>query len=135
MKELSKYLLEDVDSTLRSRINEGDYLVAGWNFGCGSSREFAPRIILSAGIKAVIAKSFSRIFYRNAISTGLVLFICDTSEINDGDELDLDFEKGQLTNISKSSLYTGEKLPDIMLEILKSGGLVRYLERNGDFIV
>lgn len=135
MNELSKYLLEDVDATLRSRIEEGDYLVAGWNFGCGSSREFAPRVILSAGIKAVIAKSFSRIFYRNAISTGLILFTCDTTEINDGDELDLDLEKGQLINISKSNLYAGEKLPKIMLEILKAGGLVEYMKINGNFNV
>jgi 3-isopropylmalate/(R)-2-methylmalate dehydratase small subunit len=135
MKELSNYLFEDIDPTLRSKINTGDYLVAGWNFGCGSSREFAPRVILNAGIKAVIAKSFGRIFYRNAISTGLALFVCDTSDIDDGDELDLDLEKGQLADISKTKIYTGEQLPQIMIDILKAGGLLNYLERNGDLII
>lgn len=135
MKELSNYLLEDVDSTLRSRISDGDYLVAGWNFGCGSSREVAPLVILNAGISAVIAKSFGRIFYRNAISIGLKLFECDTDCIDDGDEVNLNLEDGVLTNSTKSKALTGEPLPVIMIEILKSGGLVKYLKERGEFIV
>lgn len=135
MKELSHYLFEDVDASLSSKINEGDYIVAGSNFGCGSSREFAPLVIINAGVKAVIAKSFGRIFYRNAISTGLILFICDTSKINDGDELDLNLEKGLLTNITKMEVYVGEPLPKLMVEILESGGLIKYLERYDDFII
>ena len=135
MKEISRYLLEDVDPTLRSRIKEGDFLVAGWNFGCGSSREVAPRVIINAGIKAVIAKSFGRIFYRNAISTGLVLFECDTTDIDESDELDLDLKTGQLTNITKSRIIKGTPLPTIMLDILESGGLVKYLEKEGTISV
>ncbi|MGB4438687.1 MAG: 3-isopropylmalate dehydratase [Sedimentibacter sp.] len=133
MKELSNYLLEDYDSSLRASIHEGDYLVAGWNFGCGSSREVAPRVISSAGIKAVIAKSFGRIFYRNAISTGLILFECDTDKIENEDELELMLDKGQIVNITKSQVYIGKKLPMIMLDILNSGGLIKYLEKYGDF--
>lgn len=135
MKELSNYLLEDLDPEIRPKIKEGDYLVAGKNFGCGSSREFAPRVIINAGIKAVIAESFGRIFYRNAVSTGLMLFICDTANINDGEELELDLEKGLLANITKSEVYNGDKFPKIMLDILKSGGLINYLRENGDFII
>jgi 3-isopropylmalate/(R)-2-methylmalate dehydratase small subunit len=135
MKELSKYLLEDLDPTLRSRIKEGDFLVAGWNFGCGSSREVAPRVIINAGIKAVIAKSFGRIFYRNAISTGLILFECDTSDIDESDKLELDLKTGQLTNLTKSIIIKGRPLPSIMLDILESGGLVKYLKKEGTFSV
>ncbi len=135
MKEISKYLLEDLDPTLRLRIKEGDFLVAGWNFGCGSSREVAPRVIINAGIKAVIAKSFGRIFYRNAISTGLILFECDTVDIDESDELDLDLKIGQLTNITKSIIIKGRPLPKIMLDILESGGLVKYLEKEGTLSV
>lgn len=135
MKEISKYLLEDVDPTLRSRIKEGDFLVAGWNFGCGSSREVAPRVIINAGIKAVIAKSFGRIFYRNAISTGLVLFECDTTDIDESDELDVDLKAGQLTNITKLKIIKGTPMPNIMLDILEAGGLVKYLKKEGTLSV
>ncbi len=127
--------MEDLDPTLRSRIKEGDFLVAGWNFGCGSSREVAPRVIINAGIKAVIAKSFGRIFYRNAISTGLILFECDTSDIDESDKLELDLKTGQLTNLTKSIIIKGRPLPSIMLDILESGGLVKYLKKEGTFSV
>lgn len=135
MKELSRYLFEDIDPLLSSRIKEGDYIVAGSNFGCGSSREAAPLVILNAGVKAVIAKSFARIFFRNAISTGLILFECDTDGISDGDELKLMLEKAQLVNISTNQIYTGETLPQVMIDILKEGGLVKYLQKRGDFIL
>lgn len=135
MKEISKYLLEDVDPTLRSRIKEGDFLVAGWNFGCGSSREVAPRVIINAGIRAVIAKSFGRIFYRNAISTGLALFECDTTDIDESDELIIDLKTGKLENVTKSNIIKGKPLPGIMIDILESGGLVKYLQEVGTLSV
>lgn len=135
MKELSQYIMEDIDPVFYSRIKSGDFIVAGWNFGCGSSREVAPRVILAAGINAVIAKSFARIFFRNAINTGLVLFECDTNYIDEGDELELFVENGKLFSINKNEYYIGHPLPKVMLEILKSGGLVKYLAKGGSFSI
>jgi len=133
MEKLTKYLFEDIDSFLRSKIKQGDYIVAGWNFGCGSSREAAPLVILNSGVKAVIAKSFARIFYRNAISIGLTLFECNTDDINDGDKIRLDLKSGKLLNVSKNRTYVGKPLPTFMLNILNSGGLISYLEGRDDF--
>ncbi len=133
LKEMSKYLLEDIAPGFRSRIQPGDFLVAGSNFGCGSSREVAPLVIIYSGIQAVVAKSFARIFYRNAINTGLILFECDTDSIQDGDLLRLNYHEGHLHNVSKGLLYESSVFPKIMLDIIQSDGLVNYMRKKGEY--
>ena len=100
LPEFAKHVLEDADETFASRMKKGDFVVAGSNFGLGSSREHAPLIMKIAGVGAVLAKSFARIFYRNAINIGLLTIECDTDAIDDGDELELDIEKGIITDLT-----------------------------------
>lgn len=133
MKELSRHLMEDLDKEFYKKINPGDFIVAGFNFGCGSSREQAPLVILNAQIEAVIAKSFARIFYRNAINVGLSLVECDTDGLLEGDELEIDFEKSKVRNITKGVEISFNPLPPIMLKILESGGLEEYIRKEGGF--
>lgn len=134
MNELSKHILEDVTSDFYSKIKKGDSLiVAGENFGCGSSREQAPLVIKYAGINAVVAKSFARIFYRNAINIGLTLVEADTSKINDGDYLDINLEAGKITIAQRSISIDIKPLPSFMLKILSEGGAVEYLKKHGSF--
>lgn len=133
LKEFSKHVLEDADSTFASRVQKGDFVVAGNNFGLGSSREHAPQIIKLAGVGAVIAKSFARIFYRNAINIGLLAVECDTDKIDDGDSLELDIKKGILKNLTKNLEIKITALPDVMIKLLEDGGLVEHLNKNGDF--
>jgi 3-isopropylmalate/(R)-2-methylmalate dehydratase small subunit len=133
--ELAKYLMEDIEPGFYKRITPGDFIVAGQNFGCGSSREAAPRVILAAGIKAVIAKSFARIFYRNAINIGLLLFECDTDKFETGDVVEIDVDTGRVNNHSKDISLATNPLPDIMMEILKNGGLVPYLKKEGNLVI
>lgn len=133
VKELAQYIMEDIDPDFYNRITPGDFIVAGKNFGCGSSREFAPLVILEAGIKAVIAKSFARIFYRNAINTGLLLIESDIEGIEQGDLLEIDVINGTLYNRSRNNAcYHWESLPSSIRGILNSGGLVPYLKRKGE---
>lgn len=133
MKELAKYVMEDLDPDFYSKIHEGDFIVAGSNFGCGSSREQAPLAIINADIGAVIAKSFARIFYRNCINTGLPLIECDTDQIDPGDELKIDLQGGVLYNLSKEIEIPITPLPDVMLKILSDGGLVEHFKKYGGF--
>ena len=107
--------------------------MAGNNFGLGSSREHAPQIIKIAGVGAVIAKSFARIFYRNAINIGLLAIECDTDKIDAGDELELDIKKGVLKDLTKNIELEITPLPDVMIKLLADGGLVEHLNKNGDF--
>jgi len=132
-QELAAHCMEDIDENFVKNVKKGDIIVAGANFGCGSSREHAPLAIKAAGISCVIAKSFARIFFRNAINIGLPALVCDTDEIDDGDELEVDLESGFVLNISKDIKIPMEKMPDIMKAILKEGGLVPYLKKYGDF--
>ncbi|MBO8158728.1 3-isopropylmalate dehydratase small subunit [Thermosyntropha sp.] len=133
MKELAKHVMEDLDPDFYSKITPGDFIVAGKNFGCGSSREQAPLAIINAGISAVVAKSFARIFYRNCINTGLPVIECDTDQINPGDELSIDLEKGVLYNLTKGIELKITPLPKVMLKILSDGGLVEHFKKYGTF--
>lgn len=131
--EFSKHVLEDADETFASRVQKGDFVVAGNNFGLGSSREHAPQIIKIAGVGAVIAKSFARIFYRNAINIGLLAIECDTDKIDAQDDLELDIKNGTLKDLTKNITLKITPLPDVMIKLLEDGGLVEHLNKNGDF--
>ena len=133
MDEMAKHLMEDLDSDFYQKISPGDFIVAGRNFGCGSSREQAPLTIKYAGISAVLAKSFARIFFRNAVNTGLPVIECDTDNIDSGDELRLDLGKGLLTNKTKGITIALKPLPQVMISILNHGGLVTYFRKYGGF--
>ena len=118
LEEFSKHVLEDADPNFASSMKKGDFVVAGSNFGLGSSREHAPQIIKIAGVGAVIAKSFARIFYRNAINIGLLLIECDTDKIDAGDELELDVQKGVLKDVTINLEIEIMPLPDVMIKLL-----------------
>jgi 3-isopropylmalate/(R)-2-methylmalate dehydratase small subunit len=131
--EMAKHLFEDLDSSILGRIRKGDFLVAGRNFGCGSSREFAPIVIREAGIRAVIANSYARIFYRNAINIGLCLLECDTQGIKNGDDVRIDIVKGVAEDLSQGREIRINPLPPFMKEILTDGGLIQHLKKWGGF--
>ncbi len=133
MKELSKHLMEDLRPDFYQDTETGDFIVAGENFGCGSSREQAPLVIRAAGVGAVLAKSFARIFYRNAINVGLPVVECDTSKIEEGDELEINLEKGVVFNVTKDTKIKSSPLPDVMVEILADGGLAEHFKKTGGF--
>ncbi len=126
-EELAKHVFENLRPEFASEVREGDFVVAGENFGCGSSREHAPLALKATGIEAVIAKSYARIFFRNAINIGLKVLECkDTDKIEDGDELEVDYEKGEIYNRTKGEAYPINPLPDFLKEILEKGGLVEF---------
>jgi len=130
-RELAKHLMEDIDPEFSKKISPGDFIVAGKNFGCGSSREQAPLAIKYAGISAVIAKSFARIFFRNAINVGLpVLESKDTDRIDNLDELEVDVLNGTIRNLSKGIELKANPLPEFMVSILKDGGLVEHFKKH-----
>ncbi|MDK2906780.1 3-isopropylmalate dehydratase small subunit [Petrotoga halophila] len=131
MDELSVHLMEDLRPNFYNEIKKGDFIVAGENFGCGSSREQAPLVIKHAGISAVIATSFARIFYRNSINIGLPLVEVPTNNIDEGDLLTVDLEKGIVKNLTKDEVLKIKSLPKVMLKILQSGGLVNYYKKYG----
>ena len=133
LPELAKHVLEDADPTFASKVKAGDFIVAGNNFGLGSSREHAPLVIKMAGVSAIIAKSVARIFFRNAINQGLPVLICDTDKINDGDELEVDLAAGTVNDITNGNRLTFSKIPEVMLHILDEGGLIPYIQKYGDF--
>jgi 3-isopropylmalate/(R)-2-methylmalate dehydratase small subunit len=133
MKELAKYVMEDLDPDFYSKVKKGDFIVGGRNFGCGSSREQAPLAIINADISAVVAKSFARIFYRNCINTGLPVIECDTDQIDEGDELEINLEAGVLHNRTKNIDIKIAPLPGVMLQILSEGGLVEHFKKHGTF--
>ena len=133
LPELAKHVMEDADPTFASRVKAGDFIVAGLNFGLGSSREHAPLVIKLAGVSAILAKSVARIFFRNAINLGLPVLICDTDKINDGDQLEVDLAGGTVNDITNGSQLTFSKIPKVMLSILEEGGLIPYIQKYGDF--
>ncbi len=133
LEEFAKHVLEDADPNFATSMKKGDFIVAGKNFGLGSSREHAPQIIKIAGVSAVIAKSFARIFYRNAINIGLLLVECDTDKIDASDELELDIKKGILKDLTKNIEIEIMPLPDVMIKLLSDGGLIEHIKKNGDF--
>jgi len=133
MNELAKHVMEDLDPDFYSKIEAGDFIVAGRNFGCGSSREQAPLAIKHANIGAVLAKSFARIFFRNAINTGLPVIECDTDQIDAGDKLSVDLATGKLVNETKNKDIEIKQLPDVMIKILNDGGLAEHFKKHGGF--
>jgi 3-isopropylmalate/(R)-2-methylmalate dehydratase small subunit len=133
LPELAKHVLEDADSTFAARVKAGDFIVAGNNFGLGSSREHAPLVIKMAGISAILAKSVARIFFRNAINLGLPVLICDTDKIDDGDELEVDLGQGIIRDKTNGNELAFKKIPEAMLRILDEGGLIPYIKKYGDF--
>ena len=133
MNELAKHVMEDLDPDFYQKINPGDFIVAGSNFGCGSSREQAPLAVKYANISAVLAQSFARLFYRNAINTGLPAVECDTANIATGDELEVDLTKGEITNRTKGIIIPVKPLPPVMIKILNDGGLAAHFHKYGGF--
>jgi 3-isopropylmalate/(R)-2-methylmalate dehydratase small subunit len=133
LAELAKHVLEDADPTFVERVKKGDFIVAGKNFGLGSSREHAPLVIKISGVSAILAKSVARIFFRNAINVGLPVLICDTDKIDDGNELEVDLSRGEIKNLTNNTQLRFKPMPDIMLQIVSEGGLVAYIKKHGDF--
>ncbi|MGC8868658.1 MAG: 3-isopropylmalate dehydratase small subunit [Sulfurihydrogenibium sp.] len=131
-KELAKHVMEDADPTFPSKVKEGDIIVAGKNFGCGSSREHAPLAIKGAGVSAVVAESFARIFFRNAINLGLLIIESPDAarEAEEGDELEIDINQGIIRNLTKGKEYKIKPLPENLQAILKAGGLMEYAKER-----
>lgn len=129
-KELAKHCMEDIDATFVSRVQKGDVIVAGWNFGCGSSREHAPLVIKTCGTGCVIAKSFARIFYRNAINIGLPILECEQAadEIAAGDEVEVDFDTGEIRDLTTGKTYRAQPFPPFIQNIIEKGGLLASLK-------
>ena len=129
-KELAKHCMEDIDTEYVKQVQPGDIMVAGWNFGCGSSREHAPLVIKTCGTGCVIAKSFARIFYRNAINIGMPILECEAAaeEIQPGDEVAIDFDTGVISNITTGKRYQAEPFPEFIQNIIKKGGLLASLK-------
>lgn len=130
---LADHVLEDLDPEFRTKVREGDMLVAGENFGCGSSREQAPIALKQSGLKCIVADYFARIFFRNAINIGLPILEIGPHDIEQGDDIEIDIESGIVKNNTKNKTYQATKLPAVMISILKEGGLVAYLKKNGDY--
>ncbi|MBE6071514.1 MAG: 3-isopropylmalate dehydratase small subunit [Clostridium butyricum] len=131
-KELAAHCMEDIDTEFVKNVTDGDIIVANKNFGCGSSREHAPLAIKTAGVSCVIASTFARIFYRNAINIGLPILECDEAvkNIDAGDELEVDFKTGLIKNLTKNQEYQGEGFPEFMQKIIDNDGLIGYIRNN-----
>ncbi len=129
--ELAKYVMEDADPEFVSKMKEGDIIVAGENFGCGSSREHAPIALKAAGINAVIAPTFARIFYRNAFNMGLPIFeLPQAAEINEGDTVRIDMNTGEIINVTQAKTYKFTPIPDFMQELVNTGGLIEFAKNE-----
>lgn len=130
--ELAKHVMEDADREFPSKVRQGDIIVAGKNFGCGSSREHAPIAIKAAGIQAVIAKSFARIFYRNAFNIGLPIFesVEAAEDIREGDEIEIDADTGIIKNLTKGREYKAKPIPPFMQELIGAGGLIEWVKKR-----
>ena len=135
LDELAKHVLEDADTSFASKVKEGDIIVAGNNFGLGSSREHAPRVIKIAGVSCIIAKSFARIFYRNAFNIGLPLLVSDTEEIEEGDTLSINLEKGEIKDVTKGKVLTFSPISPFMMKLIEDGGIEEHIKKYGDFKV
>ncbi len=130
--ELARHCMEDLDKEFVNKVKKDDILVAGKNFGCGSSREHAPIAIKASGISCVIAETFARIFYRNAVNIGLPIVECTEAaqDISDGDTVSVNFETGEIKNVTKDKVYTGTPFPEFMQEIMDSDGLIEYIKKS-----
>lgn len=131
-EELAKHCMEDIDTTFAGRVKVGDIMVGGANFGCGSSREHAPIAIKASGISCVIAKDFARIFFRNAINIGLPILECPeaSADIDEDNEVEIDFDTGVITNITKGRSYQAAAFPPFMQEIISAGGLIAKITKE-----
>ena len=131
-EELAKHCMEDIDADFAKKVNNGDIMVGGANFGCGSSREHAPIAIKASGISCVIAESFARIFFRNSINIGLPILECPeaSKDIENGDDVDIDFDTGIITNKTKNRTYQAAAFPAFMQELINAGGLVKYIKEG-----
>ncbi len=131
-KELASHCMEDIDAEFTGKVSEGDIMVGGENFGCGSSREHAPIAIKASGISCVIAATFARIFYRNAINIGLPILECPEASkgIDAGDVVSVDFDSGVITNITKGETYKAQPFPEFIQNIIRSGGLMNSIKEN-----
>jgi len=132
LPELAKHAMEDANPDFIKLVKPGDFIVAGSNFGLGSSREHAPLVIKMAGVSAILAKSFARIFFRNAINQGMPALICPTDKIADGDNLEISLDEGIIRNITRNESYSFTRIPAAMLSILNEGGLIPYINKHGD---
>lgn len=129
--ELAKHIMEDADPDFYSKLGKNDVIVAGENFGCGSSREHAPLALKAAGVGAVIAKSFARIFYRNSFNTGLlILETPQADELNQGDEIAIDLDAGVIKNLTQQKEYKFNPIPPFMQELINAGGLIEYAKKE-----
>lgn len=136
MKELAKHIMEDIDPGFAQKVVFGkSIIVAGKNFGLGSSREQAPLVIKEAGIVGVVAKSFARIFYRNSFNIGLPLIEADTQSVAENDEIEIDLDKGKVSNLSKKNELAAKPIPEFMQALLISGGVVNYFKQYGELRV
>ncbi len=133
--QLAKHLMEDIRPGFYTHVQPGDFIVAGKNFGCGSSREYAPKIIKAGGISAILAKSFARIFYRNAINLGLPLMECDTDQINEGDILRVNLASGEIFDETRGCLIQASPMPELMVTLLKEGGTANFIRKFKKFRV
>lgn len=133
LPELAKHVMEDADPTFVEKVKPGDFIIAGKNFGLGSSREHAPLVIKMAGVNAILAKSVARIFFRNAVNQGLPVLICNTDNIDAGDEMEVNLANGVVTDLTKGIQLSFSKIPQVMLDILSEGGLIPYISKYGDF--
>ena len=131
-EELAKHCMEDIDKDFTSKVKDGDIMVGGANFGCGSSREHAPIAIKNSGISCVIAKTFARIFFRNSINLGLAILECPeaSEKIENGDDVSVDFDTGVITNLTKNETYQAEPFPDFVKEIIKADGLMNSIGKK-----
>ncbi len=133
LPELAKHVLEDADPDFAKKVGKGDIIAGGRNFGLGSSREHAPRIIKISGVACVLAKSFARIFYRNSINIGLPVLEVDTDKIDEGDELEINLESGTVKDITNGIELRAAPMPKFMLQLLEDGGIEEHIKKNGNF--
>ena len=131
-KELAAHCMEDIDKDFVNKVHEGDLMVGGWNFGCGSSREHAPLVLRENGVSCVIASSFARIFYRNAINIGLPILECEAAAngIDAGDEVEVNFDTGVITDVTKGESWQAAAFPPFIQNIIKAGGLLKSLKER-----
>jgi len=133
MNELAKHVMEDIDPEFAKKVQKGDIIVAGRNFGCGSSREQAPRALKAAGVSAVVAKSYARIFYRSSFNVGLPLIECNTDTIKAGDSISVDLDSGEVLVIGTGEKIQSAPIPRTMQTLLTDGGLIPHLKKHGGF--
>ncbi len=135
LSTLADHVLEDLDPSFRSKVKQGDILVAGKNFGCGSSREQAPLALKKAGVSVVVAEYFARIFFRNAINIGLPVIEIGNHSIRSGHNVQVDLSEGSVKDMTSGEVYEGQKIPQVMMDILAEGGMVNYLKKNKRYVL